>query len=178
VAYRVTLKKGNMFDEKKANYMVNASNTLLQLGSGVSAAFRQRCGMTLQEKMDLARRNIGKIMQGDVVATPSCVIDFEYVLHAAVMDYNQKRRAFGESYPSLETVETILVNIENIIKSNTDIKLVLPFFGCGVGGLSVEDVALVYRKFFARKISFSCEVVIYAYSDRDYRIAHKILDEK
>lgn len=173
MAYSVVLKRGDMLCEEWAEFVVNPSNTSLILGSGVSAALQNLCGRELQKEMDSAKEQVGgEIKQGDVLPTLSTCDKFLYILHAAVMDYTQKRRAFGEANPTLQTIETILFNIESILlahcQSRKNTKLLLPFMGCGVGGLHIKDVAVVYKEFFARSVEFGCEVVIYAYGMDDY----------
>ncbi len=51
MSYTCTVKQGNLLNEDNATFIVNASNTTLVLGSGVSAAFRKKCGMQLQQEM-------------------------------------------------------------------------------------------------------------------------------
>ena len=59
----IRLKYGNLVKEK-ATFIVNASNTQLILGSGVSKAFRQHCGGSITPlknklKNQLAYRTFG-----------------------------------------------------------------------------------------------------------------------
>ena len=116
MAYSVVLKRGDMLGEEWAEFVVNPSNTSLILGSGVSAALQNLCGRELQKEMDSAKEQAGEeIKQGVVLLTPSTCDKFAYILHAAVMDYAQKRRAFGEANPTLQTIETMLFNIESIL---------------------------------------------------------------
>ena len=56
--YTYTIRQGNLLNEEDATFIVNASNTTLILSSGVSGAFRGKCG------------------------------NFMYALHAMAMDYN------------------------------------------------------------------------------------------
>ncbi|VYS95528.1 RNase III inhibitor [Campylobacter ureolyticus] len=43
ISYEISIKRGDLLDEK-ADILVNPSNTLMLLGSGVSRAFFCRCG--------------------------------------------------------------------------------------------------------------------------------------
>jgi len=142
MAYACTVKQGNLLDEEDATFIVNASNTTLTLGSGVSGAFRRKCGMELQQEMNDKLKSLEKKLQkGDVIATSAAKCsNFKYALHTAVMDYNtgvtrQKR------FPNLEDIDNILINIELYLQWYADnhpketIKLVLPLMGCGIGGL-------------------------------------------
>ena len=51
MSYQISIKQGNLLDEENATFIVNASNTRLILGSGVSMAFKRHCGIELQKVM-------------------------------------------------------------------------------------------------------------------------------
>ena len=167
----VRIKQGDITKET-ADFVVNASNTRLILGSGVSMALRHHCGHALQQEMNIVlAQHGGELSQGDVVATP-CPKEnnFRFVLHAAVMNYNKGVRG-NKRNPSLKTIEKILHNIKTYMqeyaKEHEKVKVALPLLGCGVGGLEKRDVITLYREFFAREFSFSCEVVVYGYTRED-----------
>ncbi len=44
--------------------------------------------------------------------------------------------------------------------------------GCGVGGLSIEGVAKVYRDFFSKEADYECEVVIYNLAEHNHKIVN------
>jgi len=174
MSYYCIVKQGNLLNEEDATFIVNASNTKLILGSGVSMAFDRHCGRKLQSEMLLSLAEIGETLkQGDVLATSSGEANnFKYALHAAIMDYNTGTK-HKDKTPTLEIVQHCLLNIEGYLewyaqRSSKPIKLVLPLMGCGVGSLSIEDVAQLYSTYFEREVSFDCEVVVYGYSKEDY----------
>lgn len=177
MSYKISVKQGNLLSEENATFIVNASNTKLILGSGVSMAFKRHCGLELQKEMtqqlDMLETPLKK---GDVVATSSgSASNFKYALHVAVMDYNQGVRG-DDKLPILTDIENALFNIESYslwyVKkvSSRNIKLVLPLMGCGVGGLKKIDVVKLYKQFFLRENEFDCEVVIYGYNVEDYNV--------
>ena len=178
--YTCIVKQGNLLDEK-ATFIVNASNTALQLGSGVSAAFKKTCGIELQDEMlhkllSLER----KLQKGDVIATSSGrASHFNYALHAAVMDYNQGTR-YPEKQPSLDDIRIILENIEPYLQwyhtqhPHEKITLALPLLGCGVGGLDKQAVLHLYKTHFQRQVPFEFYTTIYTYNHKDYQLAQKI----
>ncbi len=180
--YSIVVKQGNLLNEE-ADFIVNASNTKLILGSGVSMAFKRHCGIGLQNEMNaLLNSTEGSLLQGDVVATSSGTAkNFKYSLHVAVMSYNQGMK-YNEKKPTINIIEKALQNIENYLlwyannKSNT-MKLVLPLMGCGVGGLDKTDVIYLYKNFFHKHIDINCEVVIYGYNFEDYNQLTKIFLE-
>jgi len=157
-----------------ADFIVNASNTKLILGSGVSMAFKRHCGSGLQQKMDGIREELilhqTPIKQGDVVATSSCnAINFTYALHAAVINY-EKGVSQTESKPSLQTIETILFNTEPYLQwfSQTFGKkatTAFPYLGCGVGGLNKTDVLHLFERFADRDTAVEAVIVLCDWPD-------------
>ena len=181
MSYSLSIKQGNLLDEDNATFIVNASNTRLILGSGVSMAFKKYCGIELQNEMTLKLEELGSLKKGDVVVPSSCQANnFEYALHVATMDYNQGVRG-NEKLPLIEDIKNALLNIESTLeqyskkKSNETIKLVLPLIGCGVGGLDKVDVVKLYKSFFSRNFLFQCEVVIYGYNTEDYKLINRVI---
>ncbi len=179
--YKCTVKPGNLLKEENATFIVNASNTKLELGSGVSSAFRKVCGIKLQMEMMEKYKSLDTLLsKGDVIATSSGdARNFKYALHACVMDYNQGVRG-QDKLPTLENIKTILDNIDAYLNWYADshpteiMKLVLPLIGCGVGGLDVREVLEIYKMHFSEEISYFCEVVVYGYSEENYLIAKEI----
>ncbi len=179
--YSITVKQGNLVSEPDATFIVNASNTKLILGSGVSMAFKRHCGIKIQEEMNLKLFHLQrKLQKGDVVMTSSGgATNFKYILHAAVMDYNQGVKHNDKS-PTINDIKIALKNIElhliEYIKGNPEaIKLALPLLGCGVGGLAKKDVIRCYKEFFEKEILFECEVIIYGYTKNDYELIKDII---
>lgn len=174
MGYSISVKQGDMFQEQDVTFMVNASNSRLLLGSGVSRAFRLNCGTSLQTQMfqELQKHKI--LQQGDVVKT-SCakVKNCLYALHGVVVD--------GKNVVELQHIEQILYNIEKEVQNYISqhllekVKVVLPLLGCGVGGLNVGDVVDLYKKFFSHKVAFGCEVVVYGYKAKEYNLLLKSL---
>jgi len=183
MSYTIVVKQGNLLNED-ADFIVNASNTRLILGSGVSMAFKRQCGIELQNEMNSVLKSIdGGLIQGDVIATSSGrATNFKYSLHVAVMNYNQGVK-YNEKNPTINIIEKALQNIENYLlwyaknKTNT-MKLVLPLMGCGTGGLDKEVVINIYKTFFNRDININCEVLIYGYTIEDYNQINLLLKDK
>lgn len=177
MSYLVIIKQGNLLEESNATFIVNASNTRLLLGSGVSMAFKRHCGYELQQEMSAKLESLGDVVQkGDVIATSSGrATNFKYALHAAIMDYNPGKRG-NEKLPILTDISNVLKSIESYVrwyieeKNNHKAKLVLPLMGCGVGGLDKHEVIKLYKSFFQRAIDFECEVVMYGYTQEDVQL--------
>jgi len=82
-----------------------------------------------------------ELYKGDVIATSSGQsINLKYALHAAMIDYNDGIKGI-DKLPTLDSIDTILQNIEPYLKwyvdnhNNEPSKLVLPLMGYRVGGL-------------------------------------------
>lgn len=185
MSYFFTIKQGNLLEEPNATFIVNASNTRLLLGSGVSMAFKHHCGYELQREMTAKLESLGiALKKGDVVGTSSGkATNFEYALHGAIMDYNPGTRG-EEKLPTLIDITNVLNNIESYLqwyiqeKNNNKLKLVLPLMGCGVGGLDKLEVIKLYKSFFQKEIDFECEVVIYGYTQEDFQLIKSIFSSE
>lgn len=175
----VIARQGNLVEEPDATFIVNASNTELVLGSGVSAAFRAHCGddeyqQYLHTCKTAYEREHGPIQQGDVVCTGAGTArNIRNVLHGAVMDYSSGK----SSMPTIHTVEKILEGIGECISRMrpslpsdlSRIKLVLPLMGTGVGGLDKRSVLESYARHLipmARELDM--DIVVYGYSRDDF----------
>jgi len=176
MGYKITIKQGNLL-ECEADIIVNASNTKLLLGSGVSMAFKRHCDKALQEAMSNVLKDAKELHQGDVVATKSYAKNFQIALHVAMMNYNKGVKGL-QKMPTLKTIETALKNIEQFLKAyaknNQKVKIALPLLGCGIGALQKEDVIRCYKNFFRRDVAFDCEVILVGYRDEDYNIIYNI----
>lgn len=179
--YNITIKQGNLLSEKDATFMVNASNTVMILGSGVSKAFKNHCGFRLEREMQKKLEDVGhKIEKGDVLMTSSGkATNFLYALHVSVMDYNQGVRGKA-NFSTLKEIELGLQNLEPYLEwyvqenPNSTIKVVLPLLGGGVGGLNKVEIMKSYKAFFSKEINFDCEVVIYGYGREDFELLEEM----
>jgi len=152
-----------------ADFIVNASNTKLILGSGVSMAFKRHCGVELQGLMNAAKFSIEQnkqtINHGDVIATPpGHAKNFKYALHAAVIDYG-KGAQHSERKPTLEIIRVILFNTLPYLnwfseRFNKTIIIVFPLIGCGIGGLNKSDVLEVFEKFSKQEVKINCIIKV------------------
>ena len=147
--------QGNILDFK-TDFIVNASNTTLSLGSGVSMVLKKACGNELQSELLKIRQGIYNedrlIEPGEVFATSSFNHqNSQYVLHAAVINYNPGVKQF-EGKPSIDTIRTILENcvlyFDWFHSTHGAVpRIVFPYIGCGVGGLNPQCVETVFEEF-------------------------------
>lgn len=165
------IKYGNLVKEE-STFIVNASNTELTLGSGVSKAFSEHCGgSAYQQELYELKKSIGVIKQGDViVSSPGCATNFTYALHIAVMNYSDDTQPPYPTYIQMQNaLESVLKIVEDKIKLEKiqNQKLVIPLLGCGVGGLKKEKVFLMIKSMF-KKSTMGLEVIIYFHDKKDY----------
>lgn len=155
IKYKPIIKKGNLVSEENADFIVNASNTDLMLGSGVSMSFFRHCGHELQIQMDELLSEIHSsgylLKKGDAVPTKSGkATNFKHALHVAMIDSNRGVH-FTKTRPVIDDIKVSLINIEKTIveyskiHDKREITLVLPLLGCGIGGLNKKEVVEQYK---------------------------------
>jgi O-acetyl-ADP-ribose deacetylase len=151
--------------------LVNASNTALALGSGVSAAIRATCGPGFQQHLDeIVRARGGSVSPGDVVVTgahghPRA----RHVAHVAVMDY---RDGSPEGMkPTLQRVRQGCAHLWDAIEALGSVSVGMVALGAGTGGLglhdSVEVACETLRDHLARGSRVG-KVVFVAYALHEY----------
>jgi len=167
------IKYGNLVEEN-ATFIVNASNTELTLGSGVSHAFSEHCGGALyQQELRELKKKFGAIEQGDVILLSSgSATNFKYALHVAVMNYSDSSQPLYPSYSKIQTaLNTLLQIVEEKSKSEKiqNPKLVIPLLGCGVGELQKEKVFLLIKSTFV-KTKIDLDLIVYFHNKQDFYI--------
>jgi appr-1-p processing enzyme family protein len=174
ISYKLFAKQGDLLTAK-ADFAVNPSNTAMLLGSGVSMAFKRKCGILLEKYMQDALKRCGAISQGDVIKTASNYDNFPHVLHAAVMNYTEKNKP---KVPTIQTIKEILQNLQQILllEQEDNLTLAIPLIGCGIGGLEKSEVILEYKNFFLyqEKADKKCDVMVYGYNQSDFELIEKI----
>lgn len=174
ISYEVSIKRGDLLDEK-ADILVNPSNTLMLLGSGVSRAFFCRCGGEKLEYLMQEKLKNSPLKPGEVVKTISNNENSTHIFHAAVLNYTFKNLP---KYPNLDVIKSVLKNIDNEILryGKFDIRLGIPLIGCGIGGLSKKEVINLYKKHFIKNnnANIKCRVAIYGYTQEDFNLINEI----
>ena len=164
------VKKGNLTLED-ADFIVNAANTRLILGSGVSHAFRQHCGGEKFQNYLYGLIANKTVVRGDVIISDSGdAKNFRYSLHVAVMNYSDKKQ---DMYPTYKHIEKALYNIMQIVedmslKDNiSNPKIVIPLLGCGTGKLDKLKVFHLIKQVFSQS-KIDLNIVVYAYNEEDF----------
>ncbi|MEL6180672.1 MAG: macro domain-containing protein [Myxococcota bacterium] len=121
--------------QQRADALVNASNTQLKLGAGVSGALARVGGPELQRQMQAYRQRHGELQPGDVAVTPATGrLACQVVLHAATVS--------GTAL----VVKQGLRNVLRICSKRSLATVALPALGTGVGGLEMATCAQLLRQ--------------------------------
>jgi len=138
---RIAVAQGSL-TEGDCVVLVNASNTNLDLGSGVSAAIRRACGPGYQEHIHrrLAEERGGPLAPGEVLVTDAGGHPrARWVAHVAVMDY--RPGSAGPVAPDLARIERGCENLWRALEglaSEASLTVAMVALGAGVGGLGVR----------------------------------------
>ncbi len=142
MAARITIRQGSLTDGDES-VLVNASNTNVQLGSGVSGAIRRACGPDYQRYLEgeLQRVYGGPMPPGTVLLTGAGAHPrARWVAHVAVMDY--RKGAGPDSRPTLDTVRLGCEMLWDTVEQAPDAlrhSVAMVALGAGTGGLGVAE---------------------------------------
>jgi len=145
---------------QKGDYIVNPSNTILKLGSGVSGVLRIMCPELQDVMKEYLNRN-GYLNPGDIAITPYPCEGFKWVIHAAVMDY---KRGAIQVNPDYERIEKICKNISEFLDEKK-VKVITPLLGTGVGGLDKKKVFNIMKKYF---FPLKADVILVVHKKNDF----------
>lgn len=150
---------------QRADALVNAAGTSLQMGSGVAGALRRAAGSELNE----AAVAKGPVDLGAAAVTDAFDLDAKYVIHAAAMPHDGDGQA---------TAESIRAATRNALVAADDREcesLVIPALGCGVAGFPLEAGArLICEEIDAYEPSSLDDVRFIAYSDDEFETGREV----
>ena len=159
-AASVSIERGDLTDWD-VDAIVNAANTTLVMGAGVSSAIKRKGGVIIEEE---AIRQ-GPVEVGEAVLTPGGNLAATHVIHAAVMGPNLKTDA--------ETVTRSTRAVLSMADKHRITSIAMPALGTGVGHVppqvSAEAmVTAVVEHLRSGKTSLK-RVVFVLYQDDAYR---------
>jgi O-acetyl-ADP-ribose deacetylase (regulator of RNase III) len=138
---QIEVKRGSL-TEGDERVLVNASNTNVALGSGVSGAIRAACGAGYQAAITqaLQERFGGPMEPGQVLITDAGKHPrARWVAHVAVMDYRQGFS--GSSYPDLLLIRRACARLWPAIEAlpgAEPLSVAMVALGAGTGNLGVR----------------------------------------
>ncbi|MBO4248995.1 macro domain-containing protein (plasmid) [Halomicrobium sp. IBSBa] len=159
--------KGDIADER-ADALVNAAGTSLEMGSGVAGSLRRAAGGPINEEAV----SKGPIDLGDVAVTNAYQLDAEHVIHAAAMPHYGNGRASAESIRdatrhSLEAADEM--DCESIV---------LPIVGTGAAEFPFEEGAtIVCETVWEYEPETLEDIRVIGYTEAEYRTLQEIADE-
>ena len=164
---RIELYIGDITDAE-ADAIVNAANTDLVLGSGVSGAIRRRGGRAIQDACDL----LAPVPLGESVRTTGGDLSQDHVIHTAVMDWGG---AATESAIREGTQSALRVAVENGVQS-----IAFPALGTGVGGFALRGCAEIMlgeaQRFLESGPGCVERILFHLLGEQPYRIFESVLD--
>lgn len=162
-----TVTKGDIAAER-ADALVNAAGTSLQMGSGVAGALRRRADGPINE----AAMAKGPVDLGDVAVTDGFGLDTEHVIHAAAMPHHGDGQA---------TESSIREATHNALAKADDLgceSVVLPVLGTGAAGFDFATGArIVCLTVWEYETQGLTDVRVIAYSNKEYRTLERIADD-
>ena len=144
--------------DQRADALINAANTDLQMGGGVAGALRRAAGEEIQQ----AAAEQAPIGLGEAVETDAYRLSADYVIHAATMELGG-----GAS----ET--TIRRATRNALTTADDLgctSVVLPALGCGIAGVALKTgVDYIFEEILAFKPTTLADVRVIAYDEAAFQ---------
>lgn len=137
---RIELRQGDIA-EIEADAVVNAANTDLILGAGVSGAIGRKGGDVIQEECDA----IGSVPLGEVVVTSAGAIKAQYVIHAASLEighFARDRDIERATRSALQEAEKRQVRI-----------IAFPAIGTGVAAFPADKCAQIMLAVVAKHLA-------------------------
>lgn len=153
---------------QRADALVNAAGTSLQMGSGVAGALRRGAGRELNDAA-VAR---GPVDLGSVAVTDAFDLDADYVIHAAAMPH------YGDCQATEESIRVATRNALAAAEERGCESLVIPALGCGVAGFPLEAGArLICEEIDAYEPTSLDDVRFIAYSDDEFETVRSVAAE-
>lgn len=152
--------------EQRADALVNAANTDLQMGGGVAGALREAAGEDIQREAD-RKPSIGL---GEATETGAYDLDAEYVIHAATMELGG-----GASESTIRnSTQSALVTADDL----GCVSVVLPALGCGIAGVDLDEGAYyIFEEILNFESGTLTDVRVIGYRDDSYQTMQRIADE-
>ena len=153
---------------QRADALVNAAGTSLEMGSGVAGALRRAGGEAINDEATAQ----GPIDLGDVAVTDAYDLNAEYVIHAAAMPHYGDGRATRESIA--DATRNALARADELGCES----VVVPVLGTGAAGFEFEEGARIVcetiDEYDAEGLS---DVRVIAYSDNEFAELERVAAE-
>lgn len=128
---------GDITKVENIDVIVNAANGIGIMGAGVAGAIARSGGDLLRENVRKVVQDSGPFDVGDVYISDAGLLKrrgIKFVYHAVTM-------RFPGGITSLGTIESLTRKVIETALSNGTMSIAFGGLGCGIGGLSKDDVA-------------------------------------
>jgi O-acetyl-ADP-ribose deacetylase (regulator of RNase III) len=148
---KITIRTGDI-THPYSLAIVNASNTQLKLGGGVSGAIKEKAGPSLQMELDsIAGR--GVIENGEAILTGAHAMKgIKFIIHAACVEGSE------------DTVRKSIQNSLKICNNRSILSVAFPALGTGTGGMGIDLFAQVFfeeiKSFLSHNPEFPKEIFL------------------
>jgi O-acetyl-ADP-ribose deacetylase (regulator of RNase III) len=151
---------------QRADALVNAANTALQMGGGVAGALREAAGEGIQAECD----EKSPVDLGGAAPTDGYDLPADYVIHAATMR------------PGASATEaSIRESTQNALSTADDLEcrsVVLPALGCGIAGFDLETGSrYIFEEILDYDPEHLTDVRVVGYDGDSYHTMQRAADE-
>jgi O-acetyl-ADP-ribose deacetylase (regulator of RNase III) len=161
---KIVLKTGNITDPV-AQAIVNASNTRLKLGTGISGAIKAQAGPGLQAELDQISARTEMDNGSAVITGAHEMKGVRFIIHAASVEGSE---------------DTIRKSIQNSLKlccERSISSVAFPALGTGTGSMNMETFSLIFHQelvsFFKSANEYPKDIYLVLLNKPDYDICIK-----
>ncbi len=152
----------------KVDAIVNASNTALKMGGGVSGAIFEDAGAA---KLQAACDKLAPIETGDAVITPGFGLPSKFVIHAAGPVYQQWTRKESEQLLRMAYMNSLKRAVENQCES-----IAFPLISSGIYGFPKDEALRVANSAINDFLSYQdLEVILVVFDKSAFTISSRLL---
>ncbi len=163
---QLTAIQGDIADQR-ADALVNAAGTSLEMGSGVAGALRRGAGGPINYEAT----SQGPVELGEVVVTDAYALDADYVIHAAAMPH------YGDGKATESSIRTATQNTVQTADELGCESVVFPVLGTGVAGFAFERGAeLLCEEIVEYDPSTLTDIRVIAYTETDYEQLQAVVE--
>lgn len=154
----------------KADAIVNAANTQLQMGGGVCGAIFQAAGAA---KLQKACNELAPIQTGEAVITPGFALPVKHIIHAAGPVYRDQEAKQSENYLRLAYRNSLSLAEQNNCRS-----IAFPLISGGTYGYPTEEaVRVAVSEIHGFLDSHEMNVTLAVFDKATFTVSRQLLGE-
>ncbi|MGE5418487.1 MAG: macro domain-containing protein [Accumulibacter sp.] len=161
---KVVIKTGNITDPV-AQAIVNASNTRLKLGTGISGAIKAQAGPGLQAELDQISARTEMDNGSAVITGAHEMKGVKFIIHAASVEGSE------------DTIRKSIQNSLLLCSERSISSVAFPALGTGTGSMNMETFSLIFHQelvsFFKSTNEYPIDISLVLLNKSDYEICIK-----